>query len=620
MSEPAAQRGASVLYNTPAMQSLVTLSLGEFQLIALTRALRSLRAIGRQAEIIGNEMKFEKREPSPLLTGLTARDLADEIGTAGESAQASHPSRAHDIERIAKLGRELAHARTSLDALRIYHELIDLPDTGASLENVHFSADRLRVYVTVKGSDDYLGAISELFSTARAAKRAMPASEQAALDVADWRLRAGAPLKTPFACLGTSGFRAIQTWLALADPGPDHVRITAWDAELLRGLVVHVEHIDRDMIADKEKIEPYRLPAAWHAARVRLRVGTSAPCTAFIGRPIFENHGGPRAISDEAFEMDLLKTVHLHASACTAMFVNGICDCKIAIERMNAAQAVRFMRAVSGNVLRDRDRQTLSAAFNLNTPLVLSDGAMLTGRFEIGMKGIELARAGGFEKVTWDGASNEVPSRPIVEQLTHAELVDLVHCAHENGLETYISAGMVAKHMENAVYSGVDGVGIGTSMHYVDGSTKLMGALKPDAIRAALAVRDAAAARPLGSAAVLLARLDQMHFEGSLLESEEATRQELYHAVREKRETEAAACAAKLGRVLELEPFDLLDNPTLARGRRRLALLRLERGTRDQRASILGEAIERSDAVTVRELLTGDATNQRSTARDISRG
>src|SRR5262249_5375456 len=112
------------------MHSTVTLSLGEFQLIALTRALRNLRAIGRQAEIGGNEVKFEKREPSPLLTGMSAREVADEIGATGEAAQASHPSRAHDVERITRLGRELAHARTALDALRIYHEIVELPDGG----------------------------------------------------------------------------------------------------------------------------------------------------------------------------------------------------------------------------------------------------------------------------------------------------------------------------------------------------------------------------------------------------------------------------------------------------------------------------------------------------------
>jgi hypothetical protein len=592
-----------------AMQTTVTLSLGEFQLIALSHALRELRAILRQAEVVSGEVKFEKRELSPLLMSMGPRELADEIAEGAAAARVSHASRASIIDRVASLARELAHARTALDALRIYHDLVDMPDSGATQEAVHFSADRLRVYVTVTTASaedaDFLAAMSELVSVARAAKRTMSASEQAALDVADWKLRAARPLRTHFACLGTSGFRDVQTWLSLADPGPDHVRITTWDNELLHGLVVHVEYIDRDMISDKEKIEPYRLPASWHAARVRLRAGKKAPCTAFVGRPIFENHAGPAAISQEAFEMDLLKTVHLHASACTAMFVNGIADCKIAIERMTSSQAIRFMRAVSGNVLRNPDRQTLSAAFNLNTPLSVDDGdttTVLRDRFEIGAKGVLLARAGGFEKVTWDGASNEVPSKPIVEQISHAELVDLTHLAHENGLETYISAGMLAEHMQNAVFAGIDGVGIGTSMHYVDKQTKLMGALKPEAITAALRVRDEAAAHPLGRAAKALARLDQMHFEGSLLPAEESERPRLHEAVREKNEAQASASLGKLTRTESLDTVTLLRNPTLARGRRRLARLRLD-DARPRGVSELGEAIDRKDAIAVRELL-----------------
>lgn len=578
------------------MGSTVTLSLGEFQSIALTRALRGLRAIGRQAEVVSGEVKFEKREPSPLLTSAGPRELADEIDAACTAAREGHPSRASEIGRIATLARELAHARNALDALRIYHDLVDLPDATGDAERVRFSADRLRVHVAVEGAgDEFLGAISRLFSEARDTDRKLTASEHAALDVADWRMRSGAPLRTPFACIGTSGFRVIQTWLSLADPGPDHVRITAWDGDLLHGLIVHVEHIDRDMVADKEKVEPYRLPAAWHAARARLRVGPDAPCTAFIGRPVFENHASAEAISNVAFDMDLLKTAHLHASACTAMFVNGIADCKIAIERMTGPQAIRFMRAVAGNVLRDRDRQTLSAAFNVNTPL---DG--LRDRFEIAKKGVELARAGGFDKIAWDGASNEVPSKPLVEQITHAELVDLVHFAHENGLETYVSAGMLAEHMKNAVHAGVDGVGIGTSMHYVDPQTKLMGALKPDAIAAALRVRDQAAAQPLGRAAAMLARLDQMSFEGSLLPDEDAARAALHRALRAQDERASLDVMKDLVRVERLEPVSLLDNPTLARGRRRLALLRTQRGAD---ASMLHEALERRDAVTVRELI-----------------
>jgi hypothetical protein len=599
------------------MRSTVTLSLGEFQLVALNRALRGLRAIGRQAEIVGGEVKFEKRELSPLLTSMGPRELADEIGQAGESARAGHPSRAAETERIVQLAHELAHARTALDALRVYHDLVDLPDAAAATEGVHFSADRLRVYVTAASmtgptgpgdaEDDYLASISRLFAAARAAKRTLTASEEAALDVADWRLRSAEPLRTPFACLGTSGFRSVQTWLSLADPGPDHVRVTSWHDDLLRGLVVHVEYIDRDMVADKERVEPYRLPAAWHAARARLRVGAATPVTAFVGRPVFENHTGPAAVADATFDLDVLKTVHLHASACTAMFFNGIADCKIGIERMASDAAVRFMRAVSGNVLRDRDRQTLSAAFNLNTPLEMREGGasrVLRDRYEVGRAGVDLARAGGFEKIAWDGASNEVPSRPIVAQLSHEQLVDLVHYAHENGLETYISAGMVADHMRDAVLAGVDGVGIGTSMHYVDAATKLMGALKPDAIRAALHVRSEAARTALGRAAALLARLDQMHFESSLLDIEEEGRARLHQAVRGKNEADAVATISKLARVERLEPAGLLESPTLARGRRRLARLRLERAgvTRDE-ASELNEALERSDLVAVRELL-----------------
>jgi len=576
----------------------VILSLGEFQLVALTRALRNLRAIERQSEVIRGETRFAKREPSPLLMSAGPRELADQVREVASATSSLHPSRMTAIGHISAHAAEIAQARTALDALRAYHELVDLPDSSSD-SRVHFSADRLRIYVRVEpvenDDDDYAAAISTLFARCRAEGRLLSASEQAALDVAEWRLRGGIPLRTPFACLGTSGFRAIQTWLSLADPGPDHIRITAHDNALLRGLVVHVEHIDRDMVADKEKIEPYRLPAAWQAARARLRVGAATPCTAFVGRPVFENHVGSAELSAAGFELDLLKTVHLHASACTTMFVNGITDCKIAIERMSADSAVRFMRALSGNVLRDADRQTLSAAFNLNTPL---DG--LTDRFAIGRRGIELAVAGGFGKIAWDGASNEVPSKPITDQLSFEQLVDLVHAAHEHGLETYLSAGMIAEHMRIAVAAGVDGVGIGTSMHHVDPSTKLMGALKPDAIRDALRIRDEAEATPLGRAAKLLARLDQMHSEGSLSDAEEQRRDALYRAVRSRDEI---AATSDLSRVEQLADVALTDSPMLARGRRRLARLRLDR---DDRADELGDALARSDAVTVRELLAHD--------------
>ena len=56
-----------------------------------------------------------------------------------------------------------------------------------------------------------------------------------------------------------------------------------------------------------------------------------------------------------------------------------------------------------------------------------------------------------------------------------------------------------------------------------------------------------------------------------------------------------------LVRAERIEPLSLLDNPTLARGRRRLALLRTQRDGAD--TSMLHDALERRDAVTVRELI-----------------
>jgi hypothetical protein len=96
----------------------------------------------------------------------------------------------------------------------------------------------------------------------------------------------------------------------------------------------------------------------------------------------------------------------------------------------------------------------------------------------------------------------------------------------------------------------------------------------------------------------MLARLDQMHFEGSLAESEEPVRAKLHQAVRSRDERTASSCFGKLGRVEGLGEVSLEDSPTIARGRRRLALLR------GAAKSELRDAIEREDAVAVREILS----------------
>jgi uncharacterized protein (UPF0264 family) len=232
------------------------------------------------------------------------------------------------------------------------------------------------------------------------------------------------------------------------------------------------------------------------------------------------------------------------------MFMNGIADCKIGIERMTTSEAIRFMRAVAGNAVRDATRQYLSAAINVNLPIV-DDRAgapiTITGKFEVARLGIDLATAGRFEKVTWDGSSNVDPSIPIVEQLSYEQLIELVHTAHEKGLETYISAGLQPPHMRTCTYIGVDGVGIGTSLHDYNPESGLRGQLKADRVREVLDIRDVAASEPLGRGAALLAQMDRMYFEGTLPLALNDGRRDLYSLMRDRKDDYVVALVDEIG-------------------------------------------------------------------------
>jgi hypothetical protein len=276
--------------------------------------------------------------------------------------------------------------------------------------------------------------------------------------------------------------------------------------------------------------------------------------TAFIGRPVFENRAldptNPAAPVDaDTFSLDFRKALHLHLATCSCMFRSGIADCKIAIEHMSSSQAIEFMSELASGVLRDRTRQSLSAAFNINTPLTVDhDGhsGILERPMEIARMGIDIARRSGFEKVAWDSASGTVPSEPIVGLLSFADLVDLAHSAHEQGLETYISGGMRPEHMRDATYAGIDGVGIGTRLHCDEGTSP---SIDPDAILQALRVRDEASLEPLGKAARLLARLDICASRNQLTCRADVLRKELHRALRSGDAVAAECLVENLSRV-----------------------------------------------------------------------
>jgi len=554
------------------------LSLGEFRRIALEEARRQLLNARDTAESAAAG-GFVKRVPPPLIQLFSPEEVVSDTEAVRREAVQTFPQLQSLASETVAIARRMLNAPDAEDLLSEYRQLLTLYKLthDADQPSDHFAvrARGKSIYVRsdaigndpdgapaeVIESDQadhaFVAAVANLIAGVRRAARSLTQDEHSAVLAAYRLLDKGVQVPRAYRGIGVSGFREHQTCLSVANPGDGHIRVTCSSARLLGGTVVHIEHIDRDGERDREKLEPYRLPAALNAARVRLHTGAAAPCTAYVGRPVFESG------------RDMLKSVHMTASACSSMFINGIADCKVGIERMTTSEAIRFMRAVAGNALRDGTRQYLSAAFNVNLPIVDDRAGATTtvaGKFEIARLGIDLAVAGRFEKVTWDGSSNVEPSIPIVEQLTYEQFIDLVHTAHEKGLETYISAGLQPPHMRTCTYIGVDGVGIGTSLHDYNPESGLRGQLKAERVREVLDIRDAAAREPLGRGAALLARMDRMYFEGTLPLALDSKRRSLYSLMRDRKDDYVVALVEEIGVIPGAVVTD--EHPVIAQAHR----------------------------------------------------
>ncbi|MBM2614993.1 hypothetical protein JIG36_05400 [Actinoplanes sp. LDG1-06] len=570
------------------------LTAGDFRRLVLDRVHTLLETMAEDEKLTAAG-GFAKREPTPLQHRHSLAEVYRRAAALASELRRDHPGTAPVVDKTVELAGQAMTARTTAELVDVYADVLSLhghrQDGPAEL---HAEPDRVRITVGREENDaEFLDAVTGLLSHSRHDDHRPAAGEAAAIQAAYRCLDRGVALTGPYRSIGVPGFRRFPTALSVADPGDSHMRVTCRGPDLTRGLVVHVEHIDRDREFDREKVEPYRMPAVVDAARVRLHTGTDAPCSVFIGRPVFES---------ESFTRDLLKTVHLYAAAVAAMFMHGIADCKLGLEHMTAAEAVEFMRAVAGNVVRDPSRQTLTAALSLNTPIV-DDRAgapvLVSEPFDVATLGIELVRDGGFDRIAWDGSSNQVPAVPVVEQLSFGHLLGLVHHAHETGLDTYISAGMLPDHMRTAVNLGVGGVGMGTSLHHVDLDTRLMGRLRPELIRRALDVRDRSASRWPGRGAALLARLDRLHFENALPAVWVSARTELFEVLQAQ---DRAGVVELTGRLAEAErmPEDT-DHPVIERARRVIARARRESVT----VAELERVVAGRDVTHLRELLTG---------------
>jgi hypothetical protein len=613
---------------------LRTLTAGEFQRQCFEEVLDFLKQLGIKAS---EKAEFTKREPTELLSYDSIDELHDKCVRQMNEMVAAYPELDGVINgQLSDMVEGFYDEDVSgLKLLEVYGDFSQLKaeqlDSLQKAKKTYLEISASKSHVFIRNTKDelpqdsnltdsmeencrnknYLSYIMRICKDARERSRDMKATEMCGIWSAYTLIKKGTTLDFSYKGLGTSGFRnGRHTLIFTTDPGDDHIRVTSRSKALMDGIAAHVEHIDRDKISSKELVEAYRLPAAINAAKVRLHIGDSVPVTAFIGRPVFENGNEEKNKPTQNYEMDALKSVHMSASACSAMFQNGIADCKIAIERMYLKDAVSFMKGVVGNVLRTQGKQTLAAAFNLNTAYYddlyhpcedREDCYVLTDPYEIAQTAIKVAVDGGFDRVTWDGASNQIPSKPIIDQLSHEQFVTLVHTAHENGLQTYFSAGLEAEHVERCVYTAVDGLGIGTSLHYIDPDTKLMGAFNPDKIKDVLNARNKAEATVKGRGAVLLAKLDRLYFEKLLTDEENKKRNQLFEAVCEQDEDKISEILKNSDDVLTsiINMEDDGENTIVERGKRTLRYVKSSGKSYKNDIKKLQKAVENEDIDTL---------------------
>lgn len=444
--------------------------------------------------------------------------------------------------------------RAALEAFRDEFE----PASSAPLAQVSITEEGINAWVNLlhpvqaSGDQRFLAAITQLLELRRNSGDHLTPDERIAVRAAYWLIDRGVQIPTSYPIWGTSGFRDVQTYASITDPGEGHLAGTVLRQENLHGVIVHVEHLERGVDRSREELEPYRIPSPRTVARVRLHVGSSAPTSSYIGRPLF----------DGTVEDSLIKTSRTFAAAATSLLADGLAEVKFAVERMTASEAVQLLSSLANEVRRDRYAQVLSAAFNINAPLLddRPEVVSVTGeprwartQREIGLLGVEIAAAAGFDKVTWDGTADTYPSRCITDQLTKPVAVELVHRAHEAGLLTYFSAGFRFSNIPDAVTTGVDGIGIGGAqiLRYMDKKTGNHGPFLPDNIARILAVRDKSADSVLGRGAQLLARLDRLYYEGTLNLADDPLRIELFQALQQGDETGTIRMIEALPHVIE---------------------------------------------------------------------
>jgi len=350
------------------------------------------------------------------------------------------------------------------------------------------------------------------------------------------------------------GGRAIQnpetfrTQMAVTDPGLDHLAMTLADPRMLNGAFVHVEIIDRPT----ENTAPYSNPGSKTIGLIRMLLGDDAPTTVFYGRPNYF----PSIVKDNIEGMDDASAglkfnpataANQLSNAARGLFNQGVSEVKVTMDGLSPDEVRQFGQLVKAQAA-PQEGEYVSAAFNLNAvlkdfSLVPADAPNISGAptkeqralmLKGALQSLDAAKEGGFKKATVDSASFTPPSYPLIEYFGVENLLDWAHHAHELGLETYASGGMRDYHFPILQLAGVDGVGVGFSIHDPPAPDKPgeAGRLLPEKVLSSLAARDGAEQAPIGRTSVLVRMLDEKANDGALTEPEKSLRDDALKEIR----------------------------------------------------------------------------------------
>jgi hypothetical protein len=338
-----------------------------------------------------------------------------------------------------------------------------------------------------------------------------------------------------------------RTQMAITDPGLDHVSQTLANPRLLDGNWIHMEIIDRDT----DNTAPYGNPGFKSLALVRMLLGNDAPSTAFFGRPNYiastlsDTVPGMSTV-EAAMKFNLPTAANWMANAARSVLNMGYSEAKFCMDGLTPENVKTLGKAVHAQA-NLQEGEYISAAFNLNSllkdfSLVPADAPQISGAptphqrglmLQGAQRAIDEAKEGGFKKVTVDSASMTPPSYPLIEFFSVDNLFKWAHHAHELGLETYGSGGMRDYHFPLLQLAGLDGVGVGFSIHDAPTASApgKAGRLRTDKVESEVQLRNAAEKAPVGRAATLMRMLDEKKSDGTITPEQEKLRTEVFNFI-----------------------------------------------------------------------------------------